>query len=89
MDADTLAFFGCQSGERQIVQIDETPEQRARWVELHRQAAFREVDLDGVRSEFQAAPHFADVLRQQVFDELLPRVVGDAVRWVQKAQSRG
>src|SRR5687767_10367998 len=60
----------------------------AGWVDLHRQPALREVDLDLVRPLGEAAANFGLVLLQQVVDELLPRIAGNSFRRVHQAQSR-
>ena len=58
-------------------------------VDLDRQPALREVDLDLVRALPQAGADLGLVLAQQVVDELLAGVAGDLVGRVHEAQGRG
>ena len=50
MHADAPALLGREPGQRQVVQVDEAVEQMPGRVDLHREAALREVDLHLVRA---------------------------------------
>ena len=86
--ADAQAFVRRQAAERQVVEIDEAGEQGAGGVDLDGEARFGEVDLHHVRAHRETAPDLGDVLVDEVFDELLARVVGDAVGRIHEAQGR-
>ena len=87
MHAESLPLAGGQAREREVVQVDETAEQMAGRIQLHCEAPFGEVDLHLACAPVEAAAHLDDMLTQQVFDERLPRVPGDALLRIQQAQS--
>ena len=76
--ADPLALLGREPRQRQVVQVDETVQETAGRIDLHRQTALGEVDLDLVGAFLEAAADLRFVLRQQIVDELLARVARDA-----------
>ena len=80
------ALFGGESREGKIVEIDETVEKIPGRIDLDRETAFGEVDLDLVRALLQAIANLDLVLSQQVLDEFLARVPGNIVRRIHKAQ---
>ena len=86
MDSDALALLGGEPGQRQVVEVDEAVEQMSGTVHLHREAAFREVDLHLVSARVQTAADLGFVLGQQVVDELLARVAGDPAGRIHEAQ---
>src|ERR1700694_6260071 len=60
-----------------------------RGIDLHSQPSFGEVHLNLVRAFFQTAPYLGFVLAQQIVDELLARIIWNALGWVHQTQGRG
>ena len=50
MDSELKALLGGETRKREVVEVDETRQQIARRIDLHRQPRLREVDLDLVRT---------------------------------------
>ncbi len=89
MDAQPLSLRGRQPTQREVVQIDEAREQRPRWVDLQRQACFREIDLHRGRALREAATNFGDMFGHQVLDEVLARIAWDRLVRVHQTQGGG
>src|ERR1700681_1434262 len=60
-----------------------------RGIDLHSQPSFGEVHLNLVRAFFQTAPYLGFMLAQQVVNELLARIIWNALGWVHQTQCRG
>ncbi len=88
MDPDAPACFGRETREREVVQVDEAVEQIPGGVDLHGQPSLGEVHLHLVGAPGQAAPYVGFMLAQQIVDELLARVAGNALGRVHQAQGR-
>lgn len=73
--ADPLTLFGRKARQREVVQIDEAVQQVPGRIDLHRQAAFGEVDLHLVGALPKTPPDLYLVLRHQIVDELLAWVI--------------
>jgi hypothetical protein len=62
MHSQQRTFLRCETGERKVVQIDETGKEASRRVDLDGKTALGEVDLYFLRTLFQAP---ADVPRSK------------------------
>src|SRR5258708_19443994 len=60
-----------------------------RGIDLHSQPSFGEVDLNRMGPFLQAAPYLGFMLAQQIVDELLARIIWNALGWVHQTQGRG
>ena len=80
MHADPLPLLGGESRQREIIQINEAVKQFSGGIDLDRQPALREIDLNLMGAFFQTAPYLGFVLAQQIVDELLSRVTGNFLR---------
>ena len=89
MDADPTPLVVREPLEHAVVEVDEAIEECPRGVELDREPALGEVDLDGVRTLLEAAPDVELRLSHQIVEELRPRVTLDPVCRVQEAERRG
>ena len=89
VNADLFALFLGEAAECEIVEFDEAVEERARRIELDRQTAFGEIDLDFVRPFRKTSADLLFMLGEQIPDEFLPRVSGKMFRWIHQAQGRG
>ena len=76
MNADMPTLFLGKPAEPEIVELDEAAEQRPGWIDLDRQAAFGEIDLDFVRAFRKTSADLLFMLAEQILDEFLPRVAG-------------
>jgi hypothetical protein len=74
MNSDMPTLILGEAAEREIVELDETIEKRPRWIDLDRQAAFGEIDLDLVRAFRKTPADLLFMLVEQVVDEFLPRI---------------
>ena len=86
MNAQAQTIRRGKAAQRNVVEIDEAREQLAARINLHRKAAFGEIDLHTMRTLLQTTTYFRLVLAQQIIDELLPRIVRKAFRWIHQAQ---
>src|SRR2546428_12335157 len=57
-------------------------------INLYGQASFGEIQLHLVRALLQAAPYLGFMLAQQIFDELLARIIRNCLGRVHQAQGR-
>ena len=89
MHADALSVCGGEPGEGEIVQVDESAQQVAGWIDFGGKPPLGEIDLHLVGPLLQTATHFGFVLAQQVFDELLARITGNPLGRVHETQCRG
>ena len=85
VNSDTPALFLGKAAEREIIELDETVEQHPGRIDLHRQAALGEIDLDLVRAFRETPADLLFMLSEQIVDEFLPRVAGKILRRIHKA----
>src|ERR1700730_14137567 len=57
-------------------------------VDLYGQPSFGEVHLNLMRALFQAAPYFSFMLTQQIDDELVARIISNALGGVHQTEGR-
>jgi hypothetical protein len=76
MNSDVPTFFLRKSAKREIVELDEAVEKRPGRIDLDRQAALGEINLDLVRAFCKTATDLLFMFVEQVLDEFLPRVAG-------------
>jgi hypothetical protein len=88
MDPDPPALRCGETRQCEVVQVDETGQQLARWVDLDGQAPFGEIDLHFRSPLIEAAPHFMYVLADEILDEARSRIVRQAPGRVQQARAR-
>jgi len=72
-----------------VVELDEGPEELLRGVELHRESAFRKVDLYLGRTFGQALTDVRLGFANEVVEERVSRIARDPVLRIQQAQRRG
>ena len=89
MNADALLLLGSEAIEHLVVERDKTAQQATRRIKLEREAALGKVDLDRVRSGVERAANVGLGLIDEVGDEGLPRISGNAIARVEQAQGRG
>src|SRR5213082_1285370 len=89
MDADAAALLRGEASQHAVVQVHERLEHPLRGIELDREPALGEVDLDDVRARRQAAPDVRLRLAHEVLEERVARVSADAVLGIEQAQGRG
>src|SRR6202171_1812631 len=88
VDTDAPALLRREPRQREVVQVDEAVEKISRRIDLRGQPSFGEIDLNLVRTLFQAAPYLGFMLVQQIVDELLARIIQNRFGWVQQTQGR-
>ena len=71
VDTDAPALLWLEPRQREVVQVNEAVEKISGRVDLHGQPSFGEVDLNLVRTLFQAAPNLGFMLAQEIVNELL------------------
>src|SRR3984893_2478317 len=71
VDTDAPALLWREPRQREVVQVNEAVEKISGRVDLHGQPSFGEVDLNLVRTLFQAAPNLGFMLAQEIVNELL------------------
>jgi hypothetical protein len=84
-----LCFRPRQVSRRASKRKNEVVEQRSGRIDLDRQAALGEIDLDIVRAFRKTPADFLFMLAQQILDEFLPRVPGKVLPRIHKAEGRG
>jgi hypothetical protein len=87
--ADAAAFVVVEALEHAVVERDEACEQPSGRIELDRESAFGEVDLDAVGAAGERAPDVALRLGDEVVEELLPLIAVDPGGRVEQAERRG
>ena len=88
MDPDAPTLIWGEAREGEIVQVNEAVKEMARGIDLHGQPSFGEVHLNLVRALFQAASDLGFMLAQKIVDELLARIIRNALGWVHQTQGR-
>ena len=83
---DPPALLRGEARQREVVQVDEAVEEVPGGVDLHREAAFGEVDLHRMRAPLQAPADLELVLAKEVVNELLARIARDPVGRIHEAQ---
>src|ERR1700730_16228443 len=88
MNPDALALFRRKPRQREIVEVNEAVKEVPRGIDFHSQASFGEVHLNLMRALFQAAAYLGFMLTQQILDELVARIISNALDWVHQTQCR-
>src|SRR6202165_1594769 len=88
VDTDAPALLRREPRQREVVQVNEAVEKISRGIDLHGQPSFGEVDLNLVRTLFQAAPNLGFMLAQEIVDELLAGIIPNRLGRIHQTQGR-
>ena len=82
MTPNTPALLWRETRQREIVQVNKAIKEPPGGIDLHGQPCFGKIDLNLMRPLLQATTYLCLMLAQQIFNELLVRIIRDAFGWV-------